>query len=84
MDVTIRIDPLPSARQRSVSEPIREAPHDRYLYQIRSEYLPAFLLVLALIIASILRLSDSRVARRYEDGSRAIGGRASVCVEYLL
>jgi hypothetical protein len=30
-----RIDPLAGALQCSVPEPIREAPHDRYLYQIR-------------------------------------------------
>lgn len=34
-------------------------------------------------LADILRLSDSRTIRRYEDGSRAVSGPVSILMEML-
>ena len=34
-------------------------------------------------LARVLRLSDSRTIRRYEDGSRAVSGPASILMEML-
>jgi len=34
-------------------------------------------------LVRVLRLSDSRTIRRYEDGSRAVSGPASIIMEML-
>ena len=34
-------------------------------------------------LAKLLRLSDSRTIRRYEDGSRAVSGPVSIILEML-
>lgn len=34
-------------------------------------------------LAKLLRLSDSRTIRRYEDGSRAVSGPVSILLEML-